>query len=301
MTRQLALVAFAGLAFGASAVQAQVNSFILNDGLFRYSMDTTNGGAAARTGVGGGISSNFGLIGGNTSAGSANVDADYLYQNWFWYRTAGDNREYALSNMTFSVGIGGSSIYTRYVEPIAGGVGPNEALTFDLTYTLNQISATQAAVTINWSITNNAFSTQTVSFFSYADSDVPPSLSNNSSSYVATTGLNYYRNDETAAANGGFFTMGADLNLNNLWQIGPWLSAGSPRADLTNGVVNDLTNTNNTPLGDNAGALQWQNLVLAPGGNVGGRITLGYNYVVPAPGAAALLGLGALAMGRRRR
>jgi hypothetical protein len=203
--------------------------------------------------------------------------------------------------MTAHFGGSGTSISTRFVEPIAGGVGPNESLTFDLNYTLNQISSTQAAVTINWSITNNTFISQTVSFFSYADSDVPPLPSNNASSYVASSGSNIYRNDETSAATGGFFTMASDINLNNRWQVGPLSGAGSPRDDLTDLAVNDLTNTNNTPVGDNAGALQWQGLTIPSGGSVGGRITLGYNYVVPAPGAAALLGLGALAMGRRRR
>jgi hypothetical protein len=82
MTRKLGLIAFAGLAI-TTAAQAQVSSFVLNDGLFRYSATVTNGGASARTGTTAGSSNNFGLIGTNTSVGNASVTDDYLYQNFF--------------------------------------------------------------------------------------------------------------------------------------------------------------------------------------------------------------------------
>ena len=296
MKRIFGLMAFAGML--TTAAQAQVNSFTLNDGLYRYSVGTTNGGAAARTGTTGGSSANFGLALGGTTA----VTADYLFQNHFWYRSAGDTREFALSNMTASTALGGNSIFNRYVEPIGGSLTAG-SLGFDLTYTLNQLTPTSAALTINWSIVNNSNSAQPVSFFSYADSDIGTSAGNDSGTYTAGAGENFYRNDDVVPpGNGSFFTMGADLRLNDNWNIGPFSGATSPRTLLSDTALNNLTNIDTVAgAADNAGAMQWQNLVIDAGATVGGRITFGYNYVVPTPGAAALLGLGGLVALRRRR
>jgi len=290
--KNFAMLALVGLA--ASAVQAQVNSFVLNDGLFRYSVGGLNT-ASNRTGTNGGFQANFGL-----AAGFNTVTGDYLFQNHFWYRSAGDTREFALSNMTFSTTLGGNSIFTRYVEPIGGSTTAG-TLTFELTYTLNQISTSSAALTMNWSIVNNSTAAQAVSFFSFADSDIG-SFTNDSGYYEAGSGVNVFRNDDVVPDNGLFFTMASDLRVNDLWNIGPFSGAGSPRGLLSDLLVNDLTNID-TVVGeaDNAGAMQWRDLGIEAGGTVGGRITFGYNYVIPTPGAAALLGLGGLVALRRRR
>lgn len=74
------------------------------------------------------------------------------------------------------------------------------------------------------------------------------------------------------------------------------------------GVLNSLVSTNlynlNNSISGNAssqnpmGALQWQNLFIPAGGSV----TIASTFsVTPAPGAIALLGLGGLVAGRRRR
>lgn len=292
--KNLAILALAGLA--SSAAQAQVNTFTLNDGLFRYSVGGLNT-AANRTGTGAGTDANFGLASGSGAA----VTADYLWQNHFWYRSADDTREFALSNMTSSTALGGNSIFTRYVEPIGGATGGG-TLNFELTYTLNQITTTSAALTINWSIVNNSSTTQALSFFSYADSDIA-SFSNDSGTYAAGSGVNVFRNDDVVfPGNGSFFTMASDLRVNDLWNIGPFSGITSPRTFLTNTLVNNLTNIDSAVgAADNVAAFQWQGLSIDAGGTVGGRITLGYNYVIPTPGAAALLGIGGLVAMRRRR
>ena len=301
MTRKIALMSFAGLAL-TTAAQAQVNSFVLNDGAFRFAAGTTNGGAVARTGTGAGFAANFGLIGTNTAVASSVVTADYLWQSAFWYRSAGDTREFALSNMTFSTALGGNGIFTRYVEPIGGNATANGTLTFELTYTLNQITSSSAALTINWSITNNTNASQRTSFFSYADSDIGATANNDLGSYNTGSGVNFYRNDSVVVNDSAFFTMGADLRLNDRWNIGPFGGATAPRTFLTNTAVNNLTDIDTAAgAADNAAAFQWQDIDIAAGGTIGGRVTLGYNYAIPAPGAAAVLGLGMLAAGRRRR
>lgn len=282
----LGVVAAAGL---TSAASAQLTSFVLNDGLFRYSEGTITG-ASTRTGAGGGTA-NFGFA----SGGGNLVTGDYLFQNWWWYRGGQDTREYGLSNQVQGIQLNPASAFVRYLEPGVDGGAAN--LQFDLTYTLNQISPTQAAVTINWNITNLATFPQNVSFFSYTDADVGTSLSDDFANYVSGPGLNYMRVDATNADPSQFFTVGADLSLNDAWQMAAFTST---RLGLSDALVTNLPNSASPFTGDFTGALQWD-LVLAAGESIGGRVTKGYNYVVPAPGALALLGLGGLAAARRRR
>ncbi|GDX97947.1 hypothetical protein LBMAG48_03510 [Phycisphaerae bacterium] len=302
MTRKIALIAFAGLAAAQSIAGAQtLSSFALNDGLFRYS-ESAISGTANRTGTGAG-SANFGFIGTNTSAGNSNVASDYLYQNWWWYRSAGDSREFALSNQTFGqTNLAGNSVTLRYDEPIGGST--TNRLVFELTYTLNQISTTQSAVTINWSIFNQSSVVQPVSFFAYADSDMSfTSFSDDNGTYTPGSGVNTYRNDNSLTDTARFFSMSADLRLNDGWQVGPYSTSNvvAPLANLVNGTVNNLSNSDTIAgAGDNAGALQW-NLEIPAGQSLGGRVTKGYNYVVPTPGVLALAGIGGLVAARRRR
>jgi hypothetical protein len=298
MTRKIALIAFAGLAAAQSIASAQ--NIRLQDGLFRYA-ETALTGASVRTGTGGG-SANFGFIGTNTSSTTTSVASDVLFQNWWWYRSAGDTREFALSNQTANqTNLAGNSATLRYNEPIGGS--STDRLIFELTYTLNQISPTQAAVTINWSIFNQSNVQQPVSFFAYADSDVGTSASDDNGTYVPGSGINTYRNDNSLTDTANFFTMSADLRTNDRWQIGAFSGADavSPRGALTNATVSNLSNSDTIGLaGDNAGAMQWD-LTIPAGQSIGGRVTKGYNYVIPSPGALALVGLGGLVAARRRR
>lgn len=294
-----ALIGVAGLASAASA--QTLSSFVLNDGLFRYS-ETTQTAGAGRTGTGNG-SANFGLASGTGST----VTNDYLFQNWWWYRSAGDTREFALSNQASGIQLSPNSAFVRYAEPIGGSATANGTLNFDFTYTLNQISPTQAAVTINWSITNNSNAAQPVNFFAYTDSDMSfTSFSDDNGTYTPGAGVNTYRNDNSLTDTARFFTLSADLRLNDEWRIGPFSTSAtntlSPLALLGANTGIDTMGNVDTAAGpaDNSAALQW-NLTIDAGQSIGGRVTKGYNYVIPAPGTAALLGLGGLLAARRRR
>jgi hypothetical protein len=86
----------------------------------------------------------------------------------------------------------------------------------------------------------------------------------------------------------------------NRWQMDP--------SSNSNGVLNSIINTNNYALNNAAsgnaasqnpmGALQWQNLFIADGQTVTVETTF---LVIPSPSSLALLGLGGLVAGRRRR
>jgi len=293
MTRKIGLIAFAGLAVGQSVASAQtLSTFVLNDGAFRYAEGSITA-TTLRTGTGAGTA-NFGFASGTGSG----VSSDYLFQNWWWYRGANDTREYALQNQTLGIQLSANSAFLRYEEPSVNG-GARD-LRFEFTYTLNQISATQAAVTINWSVTNiGTAPVSGINFFSYSDSDIGTSTSDDNGVYTAGGGANFFQNFNSVTDTANFFSVGADLRLNSAYEQGNGF--GTTRLGLANTTVTNLANAPASFTGDWAGALQWSNLSLEAGATIGGRVTKGYNYVVPTPGAAALLGLGGLMAARRRR
>lgn len=287
MRNALGVLAAVGLASAAGA--QTLTSFVLNDGSFRYSESAITG-SSTRTGTGGGFA-NFGFASGTGST----VTGDYLFQNWWWYRSQGDTREFALSNQTSGIQISPNTVALIYDEPI-GGVTTAPGLRFSLVYTLNQISPTQAAVTINWNIENRTQQEQSVAFFSYTDADVL-TASDDDASYNSAPGLNFFRVNASTANTSDFFSVGSDLRLNDLFKQGAF---SGTRLGLADTSVTNMDNTPATFVGDWTGVLQW-NLLIPAGESLGGRVTKGYNYVVPAPGALALLGLGGLIAGRRRR
>ncbi|MBY0313113.1 MAG: hypothetical protein K2W85_13665 [Phycisphaerales bacterium] len=287
----IALVGALGL---AGVAQAQtLSSFVLNDGLFRYSESNILGSSVRTGSLPGGRPFDFGFAGVGNS-----VTQDYGFENWFYYRSAGDSREFALSNQTLGIQLSPNSVFLRYEEAIGGSATANGTLRFELTYTLNQISATQAAATINWGVTNNSQTTQDLSFFSYCDYDIG-SFSDDQGLYTSLPGVDEIRTNATSSNNALFATLSADLRLASNWQIGT--TGFSDALGLRDLITTNFTNGTNNNLADVSGGYQFRLGGLAPGASVGGRVTKGYNYAIPAPGAAALLGLGGLLVGRRRR
>src|SRR5262245_10039648 len=105
------------LSLTTAAAWAQIGNFVIFDGECRYEL---GGLIGQRLGGNGGVGNLFG--GG----------LDHLFQNWFWYRGAGDTREYALSNQIFGAAAGNQARII-YLEPINDGNTPN-VLLFDLEY-----------------------------------------------------------------------------------------------------------------------------------------------------------------------
>lgn len=155
----------AAAALCGGEARAQIGSFGISDG-------------STQLLVGGLVGNRF-----NAAAGSASlltstgaVPVDHLFQNWFWYRTGSDTREYALSNQLAASNASGNRARLFYLEPINDGAQPN-VLLFDLEYTVSDRTGganrpETIFVTITFSVRNLSNQQVAVRLFSYNDFDL---------------------------------------------------------------------------------------------------------------------------------
>ncbi|MGD9691913.1 MAG: hypothetical protein AB7G17_03650 [Phycisphaerales bacterium] len=267
----LALGAASGLAMGQAA-------FTLTSGDSSFGISLASslgapGGNANRTGAGGGAGANF------TVDGSA---TDHLFQNWWWYRVGGGNREFAFSNFTGQSSGAANNQTLTYNE--VDGVGAS------LTYVL-QDQGVGAILEQRMVITNmSTAGPLTIDLFNYADFDVSGSAGGDSGVMMGA--------DRMRITDGANFAEFQGVGA-NAWQATAFATL---RGLLTNGVVDNLNNTG-MPFGpgDWTGAFQWSSITLAPGQSFTAIERLSVNVAVPTPGAAALLGVAGLFGARRRR
>jgi len=130
---------------------------------------------------------------------------------------------------------------------------------------------------------------QTVSFFQYVDFDLGNSaggdvawIEDGRVAFQGESNGGIYMSETVAAPAPTFFQVGLFPTITNLFG---------------NGVADNLSNNAGPVVGDASWAFQWD-FVVAPGS----QFTISKDkLIVPAPGALALLGLGGLVAGRRRR
>ncbi len=276
------LAALAGLALAA---HAQNTGIILTDNGATYRIGGSTAGTlnTSATTTGGGPTMD--LLKPNTTT------PDHLFNDWWWYRTDNDTREFAIANATSRTPSGTNSVTYGYT--LSGG------LTGTLTYTLTgQPGGVTNAVRMDqlWVITNNnppGTPPVRLNMFHYVDFDLTGSTSNTA---TLTTANERMRILGPAATGKGADWWGVGANN---YQVTGFLTL---RGLLTNTVVNDLNNTG-LPFGpgDWTGAYQWIRTL-----NAGDTITILSSYAlnhdaIPTPGTLALLGLGGLIGLRRRR
>jgi hypothetical protein len=212
--------------------------------------------------------------------------ADNLFQNWWFYRVAGDTRERPFGNYTKT---GGGAV------TMTGSAAAN-VMTFNLTET-DAAAVTRFTSVLTFTITNVANGTQvaqrlvvtnpgatplSLSFFNYADYDVPTASSN-----TATGGLGGITVTNTAATQFGQHT---PLTPANAFQVMPFSTLRGLLADT---AVNNLSNSG-LPFaaGDYTGAFQWD-LTIAAGDSAIIDVALSNlnSLAVPEPGTIALMGM----------
>lgn len=264
----LGLAGFASLSFGQAIITDGTSSF-------GWTSQTALSAAANRTGSGGGADNTF------ISSGSP----DQAFQQWWWYRVNGVNtREFALSTQANAPVVNGNNMTLTYREP--------EGFTSRLEYTINNIGG-RARVTGTNFVTNEGNNNLDLEFFNYIDYD----MNGNASGDIASLQfpnpvLRMNITDPAGIPAAEWRVLDADA-----FQIGAWPGLLN---SLSNASIDNLNNTGD-PFGpgDFSAAVQWK-FTLAPGEQIALQTTQFLNPV-PEPATMAALGLGILAIARRRR
>lgn len=267
MKRTVGLSALAGLALSAAAFGQVGTGFTITDGTTIYvqgDTPTLNTSAGPLTDL---------RVGGPASN-------DQTFRNYWWYRMdpAGGLglRENTFSNQTGPTVVAGNTATQNYT--FAGD------FTTSLTYVATALSPTSGMITETLVIT--PLRDGTLNIFNYFDFFISNADASDLA-IIAMPGLIVARDTVT---NQHLTFQGAGSTRFHAGAFGSMLN------QLTDTGLDDATNTNSAVAGDIEGVLQWQLPVVA-----GQPITIVERIIVPAPGAAALLGVGGLVAIRRRR
>lgn len=225
------------------------NQFTLTDGGATYTVRNAFG-TAFREGNNGG-SSDF-----NAGAG------DRMFQHWWWYRTQGSNREYALSSLVAHTPIGSNRMILVYEEPV--DANPAQAYRFQIEYRLESLGGNAARMVIQYTATNLSSNTQTLHLYHYAD------FNGSSPSTDTITVLNSGRIRQVFGG-GGCAELSATPSANR-WEVGVFPTL---RDKLTNTAADNLSNAT-AATGDVSAAFQWTR-TLTPSGNFSGTVAQSLN------------------------
>ncbi|MCW5933397.1 MAG: S8 family serine peptidase [Fimbriimonadia bacterium] len=231
------------------------NTFTLTDGSATYSVQNAFG-AANREGVIGGLA-NF-----ITSSG------DQLFQDWWWYRVQGNNREYALSNLVEWSQISANQMRLVYLEP--DDVGSNRMIRFELIYSLQSLGSNSARVNVVHRTINQTGFTRMVHLYPYFDFDL--SGGGNLATLVNS------RTIRQTGAGGNCLNVWSSI-LPSRWEIDAFANL---RAKLGNAQADDLANGAPFGPGDATAAFQFTRN-LTNGQAFGGTLVKALN-AYPNPG-----------------
>jgi len=213
---------------------------------------------------------------------------DHLFQQWFWYRIGNTAAEAPINTL----GLTGFVLSNTNFDPRDDTVVANYSngqLSAEITFGLQGGNPGDGNSDILEQIrlVNVGTSVLDLHFFQYSDFDLNGTAAGDTvfipSGYVAQQsegGVTFQETVVTPAA--------------SRWQAGPF--AGILNG-LNDGVATDLNNDGGPYTGDMTWAYQWD-ITLLPGDSF---LISKDKIITPAPGAMALLGLGGLVIGRRRR
>lgn len=262
------LVAAAGLALAASAANAQTGTqFTISDGNAVFTGGATPTTAASGTSV----TADLRVTGA--------TGTDHLFGNWWYYRLEGTNtREFRFNNQVGPTVVAGNTATRNFAFP---------EFTATLTYQINSTGPVSGMLTETLVI--NPLIAGNLNIFNYADFFISGQDANDTSPMAGNAGMNI-----RDVVTGQVLNFGASPSASH-FQVGPF---GAVTTLMGNTVADNLTDVNSTvPAGsDIGGGFQWTVPVV-----VGQPITIVETFRVPAPSAAALLGLGGLLAARRRR
>lgn len=218
---------------------------------------------------------------------------DQLFQDWWWFRVAGDSREYAFGNGSVPGGPTSSGVL------VGNNLGTLEDGEYQFTVnnpTLGYAFSSQMLWNINPTpdgplvvygnrIRNMGTAPLVISLFHYADFDVAGTAGGDSYSF------SFDRFEVTDGAT----TLGFSGDDFAGFEADTFSAL---RDRLSDGSITSLSNVLAGSPGDFTGAFQWD-LVLQPG--QAARVSGIISFIIPAPGAAAVIALAGLLSARRRR
>ncbi len=305
--RTKSIIALVGLATMAitGAASAQWTSLVISDG------DTFS-----RVPAGTGTTLNASTT---SSAASVNADfrttgatgTDHAFTNWWWYRANGDTRERAVAAPTSTqaavvrTNTASSVEYSNIQSELAGTINAN--LRFTLTFSVLDLDGpggNSGRMITSLTVLNSGSTVATnVNLYHYFDyfftgEDAGDQvLAGNagvsgSTRYIGVT-------DATDATNPSFNNLLHEGFGANAYTAGSFTVVGGQMGDTGIDNFTDL-NSALTP-GDQSGLFQWAFGDIAPGASATARAQVTINTIIPAPGSLALLGMGGLIVGRRRR
>lgn len=215
-------------------------------------------------------------------------NTSHMYQNWWWFRTSLDSVEKPLASLSSMMSGGATNVNLVFTED-AGSL--QNALLFNLTYTLTGISPTMAKVEIEWSV-RNIYGQQpmpiTVDLFAYSDFDLNGTTGGDSGVLVDPQTIRYTEG-----------TTAVDVIASSGSLVGYDVDNYSDLLDLLNdSSVYDVSNSG-LPFGpgDMTNVFQWR-ATLGLGQEINGTLTklvnLQYNPpppppVIPEPGTWMLM------------
>lgn len=298
MRNMNALALTAALSLG-SAAMAQNTGVLLTDGdaVFRFgSTSTTSLFPATNT------SSTRLSIDHRINGGTTGVDHGFDMQ---WYLgIEGRTREWTLSGYTSRTTVGTNQVTYNFNNAfgVTGLAASVTAILVDAAFGAN----TSHVMTMLTLTNNSASALNNFDAFFSIDNDIGATVGNDSFAPLAFDNGNRVLTQSDALATGGPFhsvLFGYGANASG---AGSFSALNTQLTDTGSDftVLADLGSAGNATLADYAQMMQWRRSL-----GVGESVTLradivgsiGASAVIPAPGALALLGLGGLVGGRRRR
>lgn len=298
------ILAVAGLASGALA---QNTGASLTDGNAFYDVTSTGSlGTIPTTSEPTGTSTSAQA---NFRMGPTSSSQDQLYLNWWWYRINGaSTRELAIRQTT------GTAVRTSSgANHVHYDITPATGLLFGLDFTLTDqdgVGTDAANILTTTTFTNNTGAAVDISLFNMADlflfgADAGDRLR---SAAVAGNGDRSLLVSDSSSGAGNATMMFTGYGASG-YGIGTFSGISAQVTD--SGIDNFADINSGAPIEPAAGTdisavMQWNVGLVQPGSSVSVSSAIavhlnGTAQTIPAPGALALLGLGGLVAGRRRR
>lgn len=219
---------------------------------------------------------------------------DHLSKNAWFYRTQQSNQNRVFLNGLVPTSGGnvtetaaGDTHTQKFNNASDNGTDNFSAL---FTNKIFNFGSNTAVVYTTLTLKNNAATSRTLQIFNLVDFDLLGGATGDTVSYDATEGAYKYTDTGITGWHKGFNATGREGGLGS-----------ALRNTRLNGGSANLNGANGPTTGDVASAFQWS-LTLAAGEEVTIAAAFSLNTLaVPAPGSLALMGLGALVAGRRRR